>query len=48
MALTGPAHNRLHVSLMQAMGQTDTSFGMTSAVAADGTPLSLTGPLSEL
>jgi hypothetical protein len=48
MALTGPAHNRLHVSLMQAMGQTDTSFGMTSAVAADGTPLSLTGPLTEL
>ena len=48
MALTGPAHNRLHVSLMQAMGQTDTSFGMTSAVAADGTPISLTGPLTEL
>ena len=46
--LIGPPHNRLHVSLMQAMGQTDTSFGMTSAVAADGTPLSLTGPLTEL
>jgi hypothetical protein len=26
----------------------DTSFGMTSAVAADGTPLSFTGPLTEL
>ncbi len=46
--LLGPPHNRLHVSLMQAMGQTDTSFGMTSAVAADGTPLSLTGALTEL
>jgi Protein of unknown function (DUF1552) len=48
MALTGPAHNRLHVSLLQAMGQTDTSFGMTTAVADDGTTLSLTGPLAEL
>ena len=47
-ALTGPPHNRLHVSLMQAMGQTDTSFGMTSAEAADGTPLSFSGPLTEL
>ena len=46
--LTGPPHNRLHVSLLQAMGQTDTSFGMTSAVADDGTPLSFTGPLAEL
>ena len=26
--LIGPAHNRLLVSLMQAMGQTDTTFGM--------------------
>jgi hypothetical protein len=46
--LTGPPHNRLHVSLLQAMGQSDTSFGMTSAVAADGTLLSFTGPLTEL
>ena len=46
--LTGPAHNRLLVSLMQAMGQPDTSFGMTSAVADDGTPISLTGALTEL
>ncbi len=48
MALTGPPHNRLHVSLMQAMGQTDTSFGMTSAVADDGSNISFTGPLTEL
>ena len=48
MALTGPPHNRLHVSLLQAMGQTDTSFGMTSAVADDGTPLSFGGALTEL
>src|SRR6185369_14382768 len=32
----GPGHNRLFVSLMQAMGQTDTSFGMTEAKGADG------------
>lgn len=48
MALTGPPHNRLHVSLLQAMGQGDTSFGMTSAVANDGTIISFTGPLTEL
>jgi hypothetical protein len=46
--LIGPAHNRLHVSLMQAMGQADTTFGMTDAVAADGTSLSFRGPLTEL
>ena len=46
--LTGPAHNRLLVSLMQAMGQPDTTFGMTDAVAADGTPLSFRDPLVEL
>lgn len=45
---TGPAHNRLYVSLLQAMGQSDDAFGMTDAVAADGTPLSLRGPLTEL
>lgn len=45
---TGPAHNRLLVTLMQAMGQTDTTFGMTGAAAADGTALSFRGPLPEL
>lgn len=44
----GPAHNRLHVSLLQAMGQGDTSFGMTEAMGADGSKLDLSGPLSEL
>jgi hypothetical protein len=44
----GPGHNRLLVSLMQAMGQTDTSFGMTEALGADGTTIGLTGPLTEL
>jgi hypothetical protein len=48
MALTGPPHNRLQVSLLQAMGQSDTSFGMTSAVVDDGTTISFTGPLTEL
>jgi hypothetical protein len=36
------------VSLMQAMGQPDTTFGMTGAVGYDGTPLWFTGPLTEL
>jgi len=46
--LIGPAHNQLLVSLMQAMGQTDTTFGMTGTTAIDGTPLSFAGPLTEL
>jgi hypothetical protein len=45
---TGPALNRLYVSLLQAMGQSDTAFGMTGVVAADGTSLPLVGPLTEL
>jgi hypothetical protein len=44
----GPAHNRLFVSLLQAMGQSDNSFGMKEARAADGTTISLAGPLTEL
>jgi hypothetical protein len=48
MALTGPPHNRLHVTLLHAMGQSDTSFGMTSVVADDGSPISLSGALVEL
>ena len=48
MPRTGPAHNRLHVSLLQAMGQKDTSFGMTDAVGDDGSALSFRGPLTEL
>jgi len=46
--MTGPAHNRLLVSLLQAMGQSDDSFGMTGATAANGAPLSFRGPLAEL
>jgi hypothetical protein len=46
--LIGPAHNRLLVTLLQAMGQTDTSFGMTGAVADNGTQLDFTSPLTEL
>ncbi len=45
---TGPAHNRLLVSLMQAMGQSDTSFGMTGSTGSDGSALSFVGPLTEL
>jgi hypothetical protein len=44
----GPGHNRLFVSLMRAMGQPDDSFGMKEATGADGTPISLAGPLTEL
>jgi hypothetical protein len=45
---TGPALNRLYVSLLQAMGQSDTTFGTTGVVAADGTLLPTVGPLTEL
>jgi hypothetical protein len=44
----GPAHNRLLVSLMQAMGQTDTAFGMTQATGSDGSTIPCSGPLTEL
>jgi hypothetical protein len=44
----GPGHNRLYVSLLQAMGQPDTTFGMTSTRGADATTIDLTGPLTEL
>jgi hypothetical protein len=44
----GPAQNRFLVSLLQAMGQPDTSFGMTEATGHDGSAISLRGPLSEL
>jgi hypothetical protein len=46
--LIGPAHNRLLVSLMEAMGQTDTSFGLSGATGADGSTLDFTGALTEL
>jgi len=47
-ALIGPAQNRLFVSLMQSLGLTDQSFGMTDALASDGSSLSLAGALPEL
>jgi hypothetical protein len=46
--LIGPAHNRLLVSLMQAMAQPDTTFGMTQAMGVDGSTIPMTGPLTEL
>jgi hypothetical protein len=48
LPVTGPAHNRLYVSLLNALGQTDSTFGMAEATAADGTTLSFRGPLTEL
>ncbi|MBL8680343.1 MAG: DUF1552 domain-containing protein [Myxococcales bacterium] len=46
--MLGPAHNRLLVTLLRAFGQPDDSFGMDEATGADGSRLSLRGPLSEL
>jgi hypothetical protein len=46
--LIGPAHNRLLVTLMQAMGQSDSAFGMTSATGSDGSTIPCTGALTEL
>jgi len=46
--LIGPPHNRLLVSLMQAMGQPDVSFGMTQATGVDGSIIPCVGPLTEL
>ncbi len=46
----GPGHNRLMVSLMNAMGVEVNSFGEESVVTRDGNNLTvdLTGPLTEL
>lgn len=44
----GPSHNKLFVSLLQAMGQPDTSFGTTTATSKSGERISLEGPLVEL
>jgi hypothetical protein len=46
--LIGPAHNRLLVSLMQAMAQPDTTFGLTQVMGVDGSAIPMTGPLTEL
>lgn len=44
----GPAHNKLFVSLLQALGQPDNSFGTTVATSNTGQTISLQGPLLEL
>lgn len=44
----GPASNRLHVTILRAMGQPDTSFGLASVTDVDGGTISLTGHLTEL
>ncbi len=44
----GPAMNRLHVSILHALDQPDTSFGLTSVPAVAGGDISLTGRLDEL
>ncbi len=48
MPLLGPAHNRLYVSLLQAFGYGDTSFGLAQTTSFGGRPLSLSGTLAEL
>jgi hypothetical protein len=44
----GPGHNRLLVSILQSLGQADTTFGMSGALTSAGQPISLRGPLTEL
>ena len=44
----GPAHSKLFVSLLRALGQTDSSFGTTSATSSSGESIDLTGGLNEL
>lgn len=44
----GPAHNKLFVSLFNALGQSDTQFGTSSATSNTGEPIDLSGPLVEL
>lgn len=44
----GPAHSKLFVSLLQAMGQADQVFGTPSALSSSGESIDLTGPLIEL
>ncbi len=44
----GPALNRLWVSVLQFMGQTDTAFGTTATTSLSGQQISLTGALTEL
>jgi hypothetical protein len=47
-ANVGPAHNKLLVTLMRAMGQADESFGLTSVPGSAGNTISLQGVLPEL
>ncbi len=44
----GPATNRLHASVLRAMGQPDDSFGLTSVPDCAGGTIPLVGALTEL
>jgi hypothetical protein len=44
----GPPHSKLLVSILQAFGIDRSSFGVTSAVARDGSIMDFTGPLPDL
>lgn len=46
--LLGPATNRLHVSVLRAMGYPDDSFGLTQVAASGGGTIPLVGSLTEL
>ena len=48
MPRIGESHNRLYVSVMQALGYDDVSFGLAQTTGSDGSTLSLSGPLTEL
>ena len=44
----GPGHNRLHVSLLAALGEADRHFGLAEATGSDGSKIPLTDPLQEI
>lgn len=44
----GPSRNQLWVSVLQAMGQSDSTFGLAEARGSDGSVISMRGPLAQL
>ena len=48
MPRIGPGHNKLYVSLLQAMGHDVNSFGLEKVPGTDGSTISLSGALTEL
>ena len=44
----GPGHNKLYVSLLQALGQPHTQFGTTETHSSSGQRIDLTSALDQL